>query len=188
MTAAARPRRADATRNAARVLAAAREVFAEKGADASIGEIATRASVGKATVYRGWPTKVDLLVAVAGARVEEFTALVRGEVASGGDPWTSLHAVVHAAVESQLRNALLCAGPRVIPETSLLRQQRADYRAALQELLDQGKQCGQVRADAAAGEVITLINGVARTLHEQSQQDLVVWRRFADLILDSFRP
>ena len=59
--------RADAVRNYERVLAAAAEVLAEKGAEAGVPEIAARAGVGKGTVYRCFPTKEHLVSAVARA-------------------------------------------------------------------------------------------------------------------------
>src|SRR5690348_17101316 len=58
-------RRADARRNHERVIAAAIEVFAERGLEATVPEVAARAGVGKATVYRSYPTKADLVAAVA---------------------------------------------------------------------------------------------------------------------------
>jgi AcrR family transcriptional regulator len=66
--------RADAARNAARLLAAARDVFAEQGAEAALDDIARRAGVGNATLYRHFPTRGDLLVAVYAEEVEALVA------------------------------------------------------------------------------------------------------------------
>ena len=70
--------RADARRNLERVLDAATEVFAASGPDASVDEIAQRAGVGHATVFRRFPTKDDLMFAVIERRVEEMRAIARG--------------------------------------------------------------------------------------------------------------
>ncbi|WP_406674290.1 helix-turn-helix domain-containing protein [Nonomuraea sp. N2-4H] len=59
-----KPMRADARRNRARILAAAEEVFAERGASASTEEVAARAGVAIGTVFRHFPTKRDLLAAI----------------------------------------------------------------------------------------------------------------------------
>ena len=67
--------RSDAQRNLGLVLEAAAEVFAERGPDASIDEIARRAGVGHGTVFRRFPSKEALLQAVVLRRVEELTAL-----------------------------------------------------------------------------------------------------------------
>ena len=70
--------RADAVRNYERVLAAASEVLAEKGAEAGVPEIAARAGVGKGTVYRCFPTKDHLVSAVLGERLRWFADAARG--------------------------------------------------------------------------------------------------------------
>ena len=61
------PRRSDALRNRERVIAAAREVFAEQGIHACVPEVARRAGVGKATVYRSFATREHLVAALAAA-------------------------------------------------------------------------------------------------------------------------
>ncbi|SIQ83088.1 transcriptional regulator, TetR family [Micromonospora avicenniae] len=58
-------RRADALRNHERVVAAARELFAARGLDVTVPEVAARAGVGRATVYRSYPSKEELVLAVA---------------------------------------------------------------------------------------------------------------------------
>src|SRR3954467_13443459 len=74
--------RADAVRNRARVIAAAAEVFADKGEDAVVPEIAARAGVGKGTVYRCFPTKDHLVAAVATERVRWFEREARAAAAA----------------------------------------------------------------------------------------------------------
>src|SRR3954469_18159951 len=70
-------RRADARRNHELLLAAAKEVFAEQGADAPLDDIARRAGIGNATLYRNFPTRADLMVAVFADEVAELSS--RGE-------------------------------------------------------------------------------------------------------------
>src|ERR1041384_1762247 len=67
-------KRSDAVRNHARIIAAARQLFTERGLGVPVPEVAARAGVGKATVYRSYPTKQDLVLAVAR---EQFQALER---------------------------------------------------------------------------------------------------------------
>jgi AcrR family transcriptional regulator len=178
--------RADALRNAEKVLEAARQVFAETGTEAGIDEVAARAGVGKATVYRCWATKDDLLAAVAGARVAWFTDLVR---AAGGDPdaWGAFRSLVRAGARSQAENALLSSGLGTLAETDALAAQRATYREALQELMERAKRQGPMRADATAREVTVLFCGFARLLGQDREPDAAVWERYADLVCDAFR-
>ena len=82
MTAVAARTRADAVRNRERVIAAAAEVFREKGDAAVVPEIAARAGVGKGTVYRCFPTKDHLVAAVATQRVRWFEAEARVRAAT----------------------------------------------------------------------------------------------------------
>ena len=78
--------RADAVRNYERVIAAASEVLAEKGAEAGVPEIAARAGVGKGTVYRCFPTKDLLVSAVLVERLRWFTDAARA-AAERPDAW-----------------------------------------------------------------------------------------------------
>ena len=72
----ARVLRADAERNRERILAAARDVFAERGLDAPLESIARRAGVGQATLYRRFATRQDLLVAAFGPRLAAYTEAI----------------------------------------------------------------------------------------------------------------
>jgi AcrR family transcriptional regulator len=184
MTTAARGR-ADAVRNGERVLEAAGEVFAEVGVEASIEDIAARAGVGKATVYRCWTSKDALLAAVAGARVAWFTDLVRG-AGSQADAWAAFRGLVTTAARAQASDALLTSGLGSLVETDGLAVQRSEYREALQELMERAKRQGSMRPDATAREVTVLFCGVARLLGEERQTDPAVWTRYADLVCDAF--
>src|ERR1700759_4217921 len=82
------PKRADARRNYEKVLAAAREAFAEGGESTSLEEVARRAGVGIGTLYRHFPNRQALLEALY---VNEVEAVCRSaEEFDGGDPWESL--------------------------------------------------------------------------------------------------
>ncbi len=84
----ARPKRADARRNYDKVIAAAREAFAERGASTSLEEIARRAGVGIGTLYRNFPNRQALLEAVY---LEEVDKVCRsGAELAGMEPWDAL--------------------------------------------------------------------------------------------------
>src|SRR6059058_4974759 len=80
--------RSDAARNRARVLAAAAEVFSELGPEASVAEVARRAGVGKATIFRSYPRKEDLISAVASERVRWVAAAASAALARE-DAWAA---------------------------------------------------------------------------------------------------
>src|SRR3954447_5992489 len=100
MATATRARRADALRNQEAVVRAAEEVFADKGLEAGIPEIAARAGVGKATVYRSFPTKEHLVAAVARERLRWVTELA-GAALEDDDPGPAFERVVVALAERQ---------------------------------------------------------------------------------------
>ncbi len=85
--AAVRTTRADAVRNRARVLDAAREAFGEHGRDAQIEDVARRAGLGVGTVYRHFPTKDALVEALAIDRWQEILDRMDSEALALDDPW-----------------------------------------------------------------------------------------------------
>lgn len=92
-------RRADAVRNAQTVLEAAAAVFVESGVDAPIRRIAARAGVGVATIYRHYPTRQDLIVAVYRHQVEACAAAAPELLGSSRSPSAALRSWVGLFVE-----------------------------------------------------------------------------------------
>ena len=88
-----RPRRADAARNRERILAAASELFAERGLDASMPELAERAGVGVGTVYRAFPDKEHVVSAVMAERFRWLAAEVEA-ASQSADPWAAFTDVI----------------------------------------------------------------------------------------------
>ena len=86
----ARPKRADARRNAANLLDAAAAVFVESGVEAPIRDIAARAGIGTATIYRHFPTRADLIVAVYRHQVETLAEAGPSLLASSATPYEAL--------------------------------------------------------------------------------------------------
>jgi AcrR family transcriptional regulator len=86
----ARSKRADAQRNQQALLAAAAAVFVTSGVDAPIREIAARAGTGIGTIYRHFPTRADLVVAVYRHQVEACAAAAPALLADTGSPFEAL--------------------------------------------------------------------------------------------------
>src|SRR5215207_2910982 len=95
-----RPLRADAERNRLKLLAAAHRVFALRGLDAGVEEVAREAGVGVGTLYRRFPTKESLVEAVVEERFASMSATFAAIVAAEDDPWRAFEscAVSLAAV------------------------------------------------------------------------------------------
>ena len=186
MEAAGTPKRADAVRNRERVIAAAAAVFAERGIEASVPEVALRAGVGKATVYRSFPTKELLVAAVACERLrwlEELTV----EAARSDDPWAAFGELLRTMAEAKAGNrifSVIMASVRELPD---VRSAQTDSTAAMERLMRRAKVQGAMRADATPRDVHVLFAGVARMLAEEGETDPAVWRRHAELIVAAVR-
>jgi AcrR family transcriptional regulator len=148
--------RADARRNRARILAAAEEVFAQRGASASTEEVARRAGVAVGTVFRHFPTKHDLLTAIMKDLLERLAGDV-SRLAQSGDPGSALRElftslVRQSAAKKSVIDLLAAAGTDVQLAGAL-----QTLRDGLAGLLAQAQQAGEVRPEVQAGEVMALL-------------------------------
>ena len=180
--------RSDALRNRARVVDAAATVFAERGPDAGVEAVAARAGVGKATVYRSFPTKEHLFAAVAVQRLRWFEE--RAEAAlEAGDPFAAFEGLLVATAELAAHDRRIGGGLSVSPaEVPELAAAREAASRALARVLARAAEAGAVRADASVEEVRVLFTGVCRVLGEAEEREPEVWRRYARLIVAGFRP
>ena len=168
-----RPRRADARRNYELVLSAAREVFDELGVTAPLDEIARRAGVGNATMYRHFPTRRDMVIAVY---AEEVTALGELGRALLADPspadalFTWLRAfIAHVSTKGQL--------PLAIPDdeagqrSTLYQEWHETMHTAAADLLRRAQEAGVIKADLDVADLLASANGIGRAAADGSQAD-----------------
>ncbi|HTE62763.1 MAG TPA: helix-turn-helix domain-containing protein, partial [Solirubrobacteraceae bacterium] len=120
--------RADAVRNRARVIAAAETVFAEQGADAGVEVVAARAGVGKATVYRSFPTKDALVWEVACRQLEAWLERIQ---TTEGDAITVLERLLVAAAEAKVLGEITVT----VSTEATLAHARRRWVAALEAIL-----------------------------------------------------
>jgi AcrR family transcriptional regulator len=184
--AADRTLRADAARNRERVLEAAGRVFSESGLDASVAEVAKAAGVGKATVFRSYPTKEHLIAAVACERVSWVAEAAR-EALAGADAWRAFcdlldKMAVRNAGDAIHFDALTHAG-----NSPDLERARADANAAITALMDRAKAQGAMRADATADDLRVLFKGVTAALPAGRRHDAGEWRRWARMFASALR-
>ena len=187
----ARPLRADARRNRERVLAAATEVFAEQGAEASVAEIARRAGVGAGTLFRHFPTKHDLLLATLEVGFDDVQAAIE-QAASLDDGWQGLVHVLTVCAEIQARDRgfLESVGPELFQEPTLQRR-NAERMASLSVVLERAQADGLVRDDLRAEDVPFLISAVGGATGKCSRGGAIdpeLWRRYLGIVLDGMRP
>ena len=178
--------RADAVRNYERVLAAASEVLAEKGAEAGVPEIAARAGVGKGTVYRCFPTKDHLVSAVVGERMRAFADAAR-EAAERPDAWDAFVELLGDSAERQANDCTFAAG---LTHQSTLPDAAAAYdevHAALDELMARAQAQGRMREGVSSRDVKVLFAGMAQMLRAEDNRDPAAWRRSAGFVADALR-
>jgi AcrR family transcriptional regulator len=158
-----RPKRADARRNYEKVLAAARDAFAESGESTSLEEIARRAEVGIGTLYRNFPNRQALLEALYVDEVEDVCR-VAAELEDGGDPWEALSSwferlIGYIATKQALAGELLNYLEKDAP---LFASCRTVLWAAGEPLLKRAQESGVVRPDVSIGDVIQMVVGIAK--------------------------
>jgi AcrR family transcriptional regulator len=155
----ARPLRADAARNRARVLAVAYQTFAEEGLGVPIDEIARRAGVGAGTLYRHFPTKEALYGAVVVDRIRHFTERA-SELAEAEEPGAALRGffaeLVAAASNQGFVEALAGSGFDVAVAAP---EEEEAFLAALRRLLTAAQHSGEIRSDVNVRHLKTLMIG-----------------------------
>ena len=177
-----RPLRADAARNAERILRAARDVYGELGPDAPVEAIARRAGVGERTLYRRFPTKADLVRAALDQSIAEDLAPAIEAARRADDPSRGLAQLIQAAISLGAReHNLLTAARRA---GSLTPDISTSLYDALNELARRGQQAGLIRADLVADDLprlIAMLHSVLWTMDTTSDG----WRRYVALVLDA---
>jgi AcrR family transcriptional regulator len=158
-----RSRRADARRNRGLLLSAAREIFAERGPDAPLDDIARRAGVGSATMYRHFPTRRELIIAVYADEAAALCATGDALLAAwpaGEALFTWLHAFAgHVAGKRDLALAIPAedGGQR----TALFDGWHEAMHATASRLLAAAQSAGAVSADLDAADLLALASGIA---------------------------
>jgi AcrR family transcriptional regulator len=177
-----RPLRADAARNAQRILHAARAVYAESDAEASIEAVARRAGVAERTLYRRFPTKGDLVRAALDQSIAEDLTPAIEDALHAADPLHGLAQLIEAAISLAAReHNLLTAAYR---SGSLTPDISTSLDEALGELARRAQQAGSVRADLVGDDLprlIAMLHSVLWTMDLRSDG----WRRYVALIIDA---
>jgi len=157
------PLRSDAERNRRALVRAARAVFGERGLDAPLDEIARRAEVGNATLYRRFPTRCALLAAVFADTLEDVVAATERAIADP-DPWSAFANHVTFLCELQATDRgladLLTTTIRGVPALERLRKRAHD---GFVRIADRAIDNGTLRADFRPEDIVLLLMAKRRT-------------------------
>ncbi|HEY6691206.1 MAG TPA: helix-turn-helix domain-containing protein [Solirubrobacteraceae bacterium] len=182
------PLRADAERNRQRLLAAAKEVFATRGLDVTLDDIARHAGVGTGTAYRRFPNKDALIEALMADRIGELAAIAE-ECLEDPDPWRGLAGYFERALALQasdrgLKDVLFSPGRG----RDRVAHARRSLAPIVTRLVRRAVDAGVVRGDIATSDV-PVINFMLNTVVDFGRDvEPELYRRYLTIVLDGLRP
>jgi AcrR family transcriptional regulator len=181
------PRRRDAVERRERLLSAAQSEFAARGVDASLERIARDAGVAIGTLYRHFPTRLDLLMATFDPRLQEF--LDGAEKALEiDDPWDGFVSYLENLFRLQAGdrgfNDFLS---RRFPDSPEIERVHDQMCRQIEGVLTRAQKSGQARPDIALADIVNLIWSNGRMMEATSTTAPNAWRRHLHLMLDAYR-
>jgi AcrR family transcriptional regulator len=178
--------RADAARNRARLIEAAREVFlaASPDAEVSLEQVAKTAGVGIGTLYRHFPTRLDLLEAVYREEVDGLQKATERLIpdhtpVEALELWLEVF-VEYAATKKHIFHELIEATGR---DSELMTHSRAVLTGAAETMVGRAQEAGQIRSDVSAPDVIRLVGGCTMMPNFDREQQ----RRILKVVMDGLR-
>jgi AcrR family transcriptional regulator len=176
--------RSHARRNHELLVAAAREVFAERGVEASLEEIARRAGVGTGTLYRHFATRDALVEAVFERRIGELIAVAETSAAEP-DGWQALVSYLEQTLEIQAGDRLLKdVFLRLPPGTGRIERAREEISQLLEQILERAREQGSLRADFTLADLTLLFWSFATLIDATVAVEPSAWRRHLHWLLD----
>ncbi|WTO36748.1 TetR/AcrR family transcriptional regulator [Streptomyces achromogenes] len=154
--------RADALRNRERIVGAAREMIVEHGPDVPIDEIARRAGVGNATVYRNFPDRDALVCEVVCSVMDRTAAAAELALAESGDAFTALEHFVHAAADERIGALCPMVSDTFDQHHPDLQASRERVERLIEEVMGRAKAAGQLRPDVGVGDLMIAVGQLSR--------------------------
>lgn len=180
--------RRDAARNRERILASARELFALRGLEVSLNDIAHHAGVGVGTVYRRFANKDAVVDALFEEALVAMAALARESLAAA-DAWQGLASFLERSLDLQFGDRGLSV---LMNHPSLGEERAAEARTRiaplLEQLVDRARRAGCVRPDLQQSDLIFLQVALSAILHRSHAVAPQLYRRYLELFLDGIRP
>jgi AcrR family transcriptional regulator len=179
-----RPMRADASRNRARLVEAARAVFTARGSSATVEEIAKAADVGVGTLYRHFPRRIDLVEAVYREDVDELVGHAREED-DATDAWQGLIDWLDAFVRyAQAKRTFLTELHEAFEKNpDLAVESREKIARAAGTVLRRAQDAGVARPDVGQEDLMQLVGGMCMARNATLEQN----QRLLTFVLDGIR-
>jgi AcrR family transcriptional regulator len=178
--------RSDAERNRQRLVEAARAVFAETGLSAPLEDIADRAGVGIATLYRRFPTREDLIAATYEAMLSSFAETIEAAV-EAPDAWGAFTGCLERMCAMQAENRgfsrVMTMNLPLSAEVARLRDRAGD---AIRILIKRAQEQGALREDFVVEDVVVLLMANSGVLNETWRAAPDAWKRQLAYMIDAY--
>jgi AcrR family transcriptional regulator len=170
----------DAEQKRERLLAAAGEVFAREGIEAPMPAVAAAAGAGVGSVYRQFPSKEDLLAALAIRRLDTVALDIEAAAARGGEAWPALVELLWELADRGASDDVVAEAIATVSEHPAVAARHQLCEAELERIMSAARAQGTLRADARPSDVRLLLAAVRAA----RRQDASGWRRMLELGLD----
>jgi AcrR family transcriptional regulator len=181
-----RPLRKDAARNRALLIDAARAVFAERGLEASLDDVAHRAGLGVGTAYRHFANKYELAQAIFAEALDQVIELAERS-AEDPDPWAGIVTFLEGTAELQTADRGLREVLMGVHDSAHMDRVHDRFTGPLRTMIERAKLAGTVRSDLEAtdlGVVLLMLCTVADVTGDAAPD---LWRRYLPMLLDGLR-
>jgi AcrR family transcriptional regulator len=178
-------RRAEAARNDAVILDAAREVFVADP-KAPISAVAGRAGVGIGALYRRYGSKEDLLRRLAADGLEVYIAVVDDALADEGDPWEAFANFMRRIVDADTHSLTLRLAGTFTPTEELYRDS-ARAQELNERLFERTRDAGAIRPGIVVDDIALLFEQLAAVRIGDEERTRQLRRRYLELLLDALR-
>jgi AcrR family transcriptional regulator len=178
--------RADARRNHEAVIAAAKKLFADEGLDAQMPDVAKAAKVGVGTVYRHFPTKDDLIAALAAERFERLAEKARDGL-EAENAWEGLCDFIRFAAQIQADDRGLCEVMGSRPDVMNASALAVGLDELSDELVKRAQRSGELRKDLEWEDIPMIACGLGRITPAEMGPATGRWPRLVEIIIDGLR-
>jgi AcrR family transcriptional regulator len=178
-----RRQRADAERNRRALIDAAIEVFGERGLEATVAEVASRAGVGQGTAFRHFPTKEHLIAATVRDMLERITATAT-QLLQEPDPLLALRELLHAGSEMMIsnqgfKNATANSPVLEDPQVHAAHEHLLEVTGLL---LSRAQNAGAIRADVTPEDIPLLLCAISATDIPRREEQPALWERYFEIV------
>lgn len=180
-----RPLRADAERNRLRIIAAARALFAERGLDVPMDDVAEAAGVGVGTVYRRFANRDELITGIFTEHLHEVAADAERALANP-DPWDAVVGVMNSFATAMAEDRGLAAIiMRIDHSHPDIEATKSVISERVEEIFDRAVQAGVLRPDLVSTDLFAIFRMLSAIADGTRSEDPGAWRRYFELFLDA---